>query len=74
MTYPIIHVPSSAPEITEALGTKPKFWYSDADDRLTLYKEGRPGSGEHWAEKICFEICKALELPHANYELAEWRT
>ena len=56
------------------MGTKPKFWYSDADDRLTLYKEGRPGSGEHWAEKICCEICKALELPHANYELAEWRT
>jgi hypothetical protein len=73
MTYPIIPVPSNAPEISEALGTKPKFWYSDADNRLTLYKEGRPGSGEHWAEKICCGICSALELPHADYELAEWR-
>jgi hypothetical protein len=73
VTYSIVHVPSGAPELPEALGTKPKFWYSDADNRLTLYKEGRPGSGEHWAEKICCEICSALELPHANYELAEWR-
>jgi hypothetical protein len=71
--YPIIHVPSDAPEIPEALGTKPKFWYSDSDSRLTLYKEGRPDSGEHWAEKICCEICRLLEIPHANYELAEWR-
>jgi len=73
MTYPIIHVPSNAPEIPEALGTKLKFWYSDEDSRLTLYKEGRPESGEHWAEKVCCEICSELEKPHANYELAEWR-
>jgi len=72
MTYPIIHVPDQAAELPEALGTKPKFWYSDGD-RLVLYKEGRPGSGEHWAEKICCELCHLLGIPHANYELATWK-
>lgn len=56
----------------EALGTKPKFWYTDAGRRI-LYKEGRPDSGEHWAEKVCCEICKLLGLPHAHYELATWK-
>ncbi len=73
MTYPIIHVPPGAPELPEALGTKRKFWYSDEKKQRTLYKEGRPDSGEHWAEKICCEICVALNIPHAHYELAEWK-
>ena len=75
MTYAIVYVPSDVPELLEALGTKRKFWYSDSDEgrQRTLYKEGRPESGEHWAEKVCCEICAALEIPHANYELAEWK-
>lgn len=71
--YPIIHVPDDAADLPEALGTKPKFWFSDSSKRPTLYKEGRPDSGEHWAEKICCEICRLLAIPHADYELAEWR-
>lgn len=70
MPYPIIRVLDDAADITEALGTKPKFWY---DAGRMLYKEGRSGSGDHWAEKVCCEICKLLGLPHADYELAEWR-
>ncbi len=73
MTYPIVHVPSDAPELPEALGTKLKFWYSDENNQRALFKEGRPESGEHWAEKVCCEICSALDIPHANYELAEWK-
>lgn len=71
--YTIVHVPHDAADLPEALGTKPKFWYEDDQKRKTLYKEGRPDSGEHWAEKICCEICRLLGLPHADYELAEWR-
>jgi hypothetical protein len=70
MPYPIVRVPDDAADMPEVLGTKPKFWY---DGRGKLYKEGRPGSGEHWAEKVCCEICRLLGLPHAEYELAEWR-
>lgn len=71
--FPVIQVPDNAAEIPEALGTKPKFWFTDNNNRLTLYKEGRPGSGENWAEKFCCEICRKLEIPHAEYELAEWK-
>ncbi len=72
MTYPIIHVPDHAGEMLEALGTKSKFWYS-ADGKRVLYKEGRPESSEHWAEKVGCEICRLLGIPHAEYELATWK-
>lgn len=62
-----------ASDLPEALGTKPKFWYHDLAGKLLLYKEGRPGSGEHWSEKICAEIARLLAIPHATYELAHWK-
>ena len=71
--YAIVHVPDDAADLPEALGTKPKFWYEDTDKRKTLFKERRRDSGEHWAEKISCEICRALGIPHAEYDLAEWR-
>jgi hypothetical protein len=71
--YRIVQVPDDAADLPEVLGTKPKFWYEDEQGRKTLYKEGRPDSGEHWAEKICCEISRVLGLPHADYELAQWR-
>ncbi len=58
----------SAAEI-EQLGTKQKFWYYLGERKL-LYKIGYDNSGEHWAEKIACEICTALRIPHAHYELA----
>ncbi len=70
MTYPVITIPDNAGEKIEQLGTKLKFWY-DADTKL--YKEGRPGTGENWAEKVACEICAVLGVPHAHYELAIWR-
>lgn len=59
----------------EQLGTKPKFWFfedSDAekDNRSTLCKIGRKGTGENWAEKVACEIAKVLEIPCAHYDLA----
>jgi hypothetical protein len=73
MTYPILIVPDNASTQLEQLGTKPKFWFEDDDGTETLFKEGYPGSGEHWAEKIACEVARQLGLPHAEYELATWR-
>jgi hypothetical protein len=71
--YRVVEVPAGASDLPEALGTKPKFWYFDDVGQLLLYKEGRPGSGEHWSEKICAEIAELLKIPHASYELARWK-
>jgi len=73
MTYPIIHVPDSVSSQLEQLGTKAKFWYWDENGNKVLFKEGRPNTGENWAEKVCCEICRLLELPHAEYDLAIWK-
>ncbi|MFV2058894.1 MAG: phosphatidylinositol kinase, partial [Thiohalomonadales bacterium] len=54
----------------EQLGTKSKFWYRN-DYGSMLFKQGRPNTGENWAEKVCCEMCKLLKLPHAHYEFAE---
>jgi hypothetical protein len=71
--YPVIEVPPEASELTETLGTKPKFWFTDPSMGLSLYKEGRPGSGEHWSEKIAAELATLIGVPHAVYELAHWK-
>jgi hypothetical protein len=70
--YPIFQVPPGASDLPEALGTKFKFWYRNGDVK-TLYKEGRPGSGENWSEKVAAEIAACLALPHALYDLAHWQ-
>jgi len=71
MTYPIINVPADAANQLEQLGTKSKFWYHDqySDERF-LFKQGRPGTGENWAEKACCEISELLGIPHALYDFA----
>lgn len=68
--YFIIHVPSDAPEVAEAMGTKEKFWFRDYKQRLCLFKKTRVNTGEDWSEKIAAELRHLLGLPHANYELA----
>jgi len=73
MSYPIIQLPDDAPTQLEQLGTKTKFWFRDQDGQSMLFKEGRPGTGENWAEKACCEICQLLDIPHASYELAAWK-
>jgi len=71
--FDIFRVPDESAEFSEQMGTKFKFWYQDDQLGLTLFKEGRPGTGENWAEKITCELAQILGLPHAQYELAEWR-
>ncbi len=55
------------------MGTKFKFWYSDGDLGQALFKQGRPNTGENWAEKVACDLADALGLPHAHYELARFR-
>jgi hypothetical protein len=69
--YPIITVAANAPEATEPLGTKDKFWYEGG---MFLFKQVRRGTGEDWAEKVCAELARRLELPHAEYDLGQWET
>ncbi|MBW4623662.1 MAG: hypothetical protein KME17_30415 [Cyanosarcina radialis HA8281-LM2] len=52
------------------MGTKEKFWFRHEELGLCLYKKARPNTGEDWSEKIAAELCKLIELPHAQYELA----
>lgn len=73
MSYPIIQLPDDAPTQLEQLGTKTKFWFRAPNGRSMLFKEGRPGTGENWAEKVACEICRLLDIPHADYELAVWK-
>lgn len=73
MTYPIIAVDADTPVQLEQLGTKAKFWYVDQSGQQVLFKEGRPGTGENWSEKVCCEICRLLDIPHVEYDLAIWR-
>lgn len=71
--FPIIRVPDDAAEITEQLGTKYKFWYEDDQMGRALFKEGRPNTGENWAERLAAELALVIGLPHAYYELAMFR-
>jgi len=71
--YPIIRVPYDAPIAKEPTGSRVNFWYDDPQLGRCLYKEPRPETGEDWAEKTAAELCELLHLPHAHYELAEWK-
>jgi hypothetical protein len=71
--FPVVTVPPDAAELSEQMGTKFKFWYLDDKRQRTLFKEGRPGTGENWAEKLASEFAELLGIPHAAYELACWK-
>lgn len=68
--YQISEVLMQNADAYEQLGSKPKFWCRDENGRTYLFKESRPNTGEHWAEKVACELCQLLGIPHANYELA----
>ena len=78
--YPIFNVePESAfdPERIESMGSKEKFWFRFPGEEGSgpdwLFKYPRPGSGEHWAEKIAAEVAQILDIPHGQVELAVCR-
>lgn len=71
--YKIIPIPDDAAfDDIEQLGSRTKFWYTHEGNRC-LFKVGRPGTGEHWSEKVASELAGLLGIPHATYELAVWR-
>ena len=74
--FPIIVVTEADYERseTETMGYRDKFWFDEPNLGRCLYKKSRPNTGEDWAEKIAAELCKLLGLPHAQYELATWRS
>ena len=70
--FDIVRVEDDASDLIEQLGTKPKFWFTQGETKV-LFKESRPHTGEHWAEKIASVLCGLVGLPHADYELAVWK-
>ena len=52
MPYPVVSVRSEEIVDIEEMGSKPKFWYTDAKLGRCLYKLSRPGTGEDWAERF----------------------
>jgi len=69
--YPILEVHSY--DQTEQLGTKTKHWFVDENDVDFLFKAGRKGTGENWAEKASSELAKRIGIPCAHYDLARWK-
>src|SRR5208283_1762102 len=64
--FPVYDVTRWAPERPEALGSKAKVWLLPTGDCGLpmvphLFKVGRPGTGENWAEKAACELAKALD-------------
>ncbi|HEX5051457.1 MAG TPA: HipA domain-containing protein [Planctomycetota bacterium] len=72
MPYPILDASRWETLEEESLGTKEKVWLVDGQKRAWLFKHPRPGTGEHWAEKVAAEIAGLLGIPHATVELARW--
>ena len=71
--YSVLEIGPDWESWTETMGSKEKYWYQQPseDALIWLFKyPRRPTSGEHWAEKIAFEIADLLEIPCAYVELA----
>lgn len=80
--YIVRNISRLEPIRTEWTGTKRKDWFARDEDywywdhnenEFFLFKAGREGTGENWAEKIASELCYLMGLPHAEYELAIYR-
>jgi len=73
--YPVYDVSGQLSSgAVEYLGSKYKGWVTlKLDDKKlrVLFKQGRPGTGENWAEKVTCELAQLLGLPHALYDLAK---
>jgi hypothetical protein len=70
--YPILDIAQMGLEqqSLEQLGTKAKRWFISQNGQQYLFKIGRPGTGENWAEKAACELCHLLGIPHAKYDFA----
>lgn len=74
MTTPrtIVDVSRWAPDRPETMGSKIKEWLRDPEGTRWLWKQPRPGTGEHWAEVVVAGLADLLHLPHATARLANW--
>ena len=67
--FEVFSVPPNSYESEETMGTKEKFWY---ENTRFLFKVGRPGTGEDWAEKAASELIQLIGLPAARYDFANF--
>lgn len=61
---------------SEHLGTKTKFWVRFGEGEEVeewLYKIPRENTGEHWAEKVAYEVACIIGVPAAIVELADYK-
>ncbi|MDQ8951926.1 hypothetical protein RFH42_03025 [Acinetobacter rudis] len=79
-TYPIVDISHINQDNIESQGTKDKFWYIEQNETylfksIQVTKEGvsHLRIGEDCSEKIACEIAKLLHIPHAHYELADYK-
>lgn len=74
MSYPIIdvsHWEVLGEEHPGYIGEREKEWIRDPETGLkAMFKIPRENRGEHWAEKLCYEIALKLNFPNAKVELA----
>lgn len=58
----------------EQMGSKRKFWFLKENEKNQqwLFKQARPDTGEHWAEKIASEIADQMGLPTHEVVLASY--
>jgi hypothetical protein len=73
--FPIIQIEPDWVLEEEQMGTKDKFWFRQPDDpeeRDWLFKIPTAGTGQHWAEKLAWEIARELAISAPQVELAEF--
>lgn len=78
MSYPVYSIPPESVLEQEQLGTKDKFWFRgvsiDAKENSEwLFKEPTENTGQHWAEKIAYEIARGMRILVPRVELAEFQ-
>lgn len=77
MPYPILEIDPTHVLESEQLGTKDKFWLriEESDKQIPhdsewLFKFPTQGTGQHWAEKIAYEIARRMNVLAPRVELA----
>ncbi len=77
MPYPVLTIEPEWVLEPEQLGTKDKYWVRFPKDHKEiggghwLFKYPTENTGQHWAEKIAYEIACAMKILSPRVELAE---
>ncbi len=70
-TYTIVEIEMA--NVREPRGSRTKFWIRFVEEaEWWLLKFPRPQTGEHWAEKVAFEIGRLIGVDCAQVELARY--